>query len=375
MNNRHPIQLNAELVKNARTTYAHTQESLSNALKVSRKTISSIENGNKTETHVAEKIAKELDVTLNYLMGQEEPILHYWIQIYEGDKNGEFVSINKLGTVFENSCDLIDFIDNQVFSSAPQYVAELPRIVSSYYLDKATNAILASVSYGESKNIEQFKIEVKLIKLTNAGLTWSALTEFNYYWVELSLKELLYKRSTFVNPLISIEPIKHMYQIHIEQVPSKTEEFEVIKSLNKYQSIDEDTLAEKYQYEWRQLTLSFIKYEPIEINTFNDLFRAIQLVLNEYNPSKLSTAQCNFNSNNHVQFDALPNIKSDKTRGLRLKVRRVESNKYSTNCAPWPEFQMREIEKLGSIYADATYNQFTSNVLTNEIINEIKNCL
>lgn len=342
---------------------------------ISRKTISSIENGNKTEHFLAKNIAKELNVTLNYLMGKDEPTLHYWVQIYGEDKNGEFVSINKIGTVFENSLDLLDFIDNQVFSTVPQYATELPRIVSSYYLDKVSNTLLASVSYGESDNTEQFKIEVKLIKLTNAGLTWAIFTDFNYYWVEQSLKELLCKRSSFVNPLISTELIEHKYQIYIEQLPSKTEEFEVIKSLSKYQPIDEESLAEKSQDGWKQLASSFIKHESIETNRFNELYRAIQLILNEYNPSKLTTIQCNFKSNNNVQFDVLPNMKSDKARGLRLKIYRVETNKSSTNNAPWPEFQMRAIEKIGLTYADAADNQRMSNVLTNETINEIKNCL
>ncbi|WP_354625807.1 helix-turn-helix transcriptional regulator [Psychromonas sp. MME2] len=380
MNNRQPIQLNAELLIKARKALGHNQETLSlqltnSNIPVSRATINRIENGKKTEIQIAIKIAEALGVTLDYLQGKEEPTLHYWVQIYDEDTNGEFVPINKLGAVFENSFDLLDFIDKHVFLPASQYPTELPNIISSYYLDKTTNALLASVSYGESDNTEQFKIEVKLIKLTDAGLTWTNFTDFKYHWVEQSLKELFYKRSTYVNPLISTELIEHKYLIKIVQLPSKSEKNDVINLLSKDHSIDEVILFEKYQEAWKQLALSFIKYESIETNTFNELVRAIQLILNQYNPSKSITVQYNFKSNNNVQFDVFPNMQSDKTRGVRLNIYRVEINENSAANAPWPEYQMRAIENIWSIYADAPDNQLMSNVLSNETITEIKNCL
>lgn len=120
MNNRQTVKLNAELVKDARIKLKHTQESLQAALKmsgteISRKTLSSIENGNKTETYFAIKIAEELNVSLDYLMGKKEPALHYWVQIYDADSHGKSEPINKLGSIFECNFQMLDFIDNYVF--------------------------------------------------------------------------------------------------------------------------------------------------------------------------------------------------------------------------------------------------------------------
>lgn len=374
MNNRKPIQLNAELVKQARLKGKHTQDSLCAALmesgtKISRKTISSIENGNKTETFIANKIAEKLDVTLDYLMGKKEPTLHYWVQIYDEDINGKLIPINKLGTVFENSVDFLEFIDKQIYLCAPQYATELPNIVSSYFLDKTTDTIFLSSQFGESDNTERFKIEVKLIKLTDIGLNWATFTDFEYSWVEKSLKELLYKRSTFVNPTVSTEIIEYKYVIKITQLASRLEKLEMSKSLSKYDDSDDEIMSEKSKEVWDQLSSHFIKYEPIETNTFNELFRAVQLILKGYNSPKLAKVQCNFNSENKLQLDLEPD---SKTRGLRMNIYRIETTKESTTIAPWPEYQMRQIENSLSNYRNEPNNHPINHVLSNETINEIK---
>jgi hypothetical protein len=259
--------------------------------------------------------------------------------------------------------------------SAPQYVIKLPNIVSSYYLDESTNTLIISVHYGENSNAEKFKIEVKLIKLTDTGLGWASFTKFKYLWTEKLIKEYLYKRSTSVNPPLSSEPIEYKYQINIAQLPSKSEEFEVIKSVSKYDSSDEKVIFEKYTEAWKQLASNFNYYEPIELNAFDKTSRAVQLILNAYNPSKSSNVRCHFNARNNTQFKLLPNLTCPKTRGIRLSVCRIINNGQSTDIAPWPEYQMQEIVKIWSRYSNQPDNQLNSNVLTQDALLDIQNYL
>jgi len=206
-------------------------------------------------------------------------------------------------------------------------------------------------------------------------LVWANFTKFKYWWTEELIKEYLYKRSTSVNPPISTDPIEYKYQINIAQLPTRTEDFELINLISEFDSSDEKSIFDRSEKERKQLTSNFNCYDPIEVNTFNELCRTVQLIFNEYNPSKLSSVRCNFKSNNNVQFIVLPNMNCMTTRGLQISISRVINKVESSSTAPWPEYQMLEVEKIWLSYANKPDNQLSSNVLSQDALLDIQRYL